>query len=215
MLDYPYNREMRLFIAIDLPEEIKRELWYLSLDLRRQAEQARVVPPENYHLTLLFIGETKRVNEVRDALHLLSVPGEPVALALEGIGSFRQQGSRTWWVGVRVTEQLAAIHSELSALFRDAGFAIEARSFKPHITLARKVKASQPITLVAPSYEIRAEQLSLMKSTRETGGMVYTEIDSLLFTVNRKPETDILKKRYQGELLRQKRTYAKPNWEKT
>jgi len=170
---------MRLFIAIDLPEEVKRELWYLALDLQHQAEQARVVPPENYHLTLLFIGETKRVDEVREAMQLLRIPDEPPQVVIEGIGSFKQQGARTWWVGVRDNEQLTGIYNELNALYRAAGFSLEARSFKPHITLARKVRASQPIVLMAPQYVLTAERIALMKSTQEAGRMVYTEIDSV------------------------------------
>jgi len=170
---------MRLFIAIDLPEEVKRDLWYLALDLEHQAEQARVVPPENYHLTLLFIGETKRVNEVRETFGLLRLPEGPVELVLEGIGSFKQQQARTWWVGVRVTDVLTTIYSDLADLYKAAGFAIEARSFKPHVTIARKVKAAQPIALAAPEHSVRAKRISLMKSTPQVGRMVYTEIDSL------------------------------------
>jgi len=170
---------MRLFIAINLPEEVKKELWYLALDLERQAEHARVVPPENYHLTLLFIGETNRVNEVRDTLHLLRAPKEPVEVCLEGIGSFKQQRTRTWWVGVKATEALEEVYRELARLYRAAGFTIETRAFAPHITIARKVQASKPMVLIPPEFELRAESISLMKSVAESGRMVYTEIDSV------------------------------------
>jgi len=170
---------MRLFIAIDLPEEVKRELWYLALNLEHQARQARVVPPENYHLTLLFIGETKRVNEVRDILHRLALPDAPIEVALEGIGSFKHQRARTWWVGVRPTEVLEGIHDDLAHLYRSAGFEIETRAFNPHITLARKVLAPEPIVLTAPQQVVKAERISLMKSTFEDGRMLYTEIDAI------------------------------------
>ena len=176
---------MRLFIAIDLPDEIKKELWYLALHLGHQAEQARVVPFENYHLTLLFIGETRRVDEVREAFHRLRVPEKPVDFVLEGIGSFKQQRGRTWWVGVRANEVLAELAEELGALYRSAGFPLETRAFKPHITLARGVKASRPIELSAPFFEVQADRISLMKSVNEGGRMVYTEIDSLI--VHRHP----------------------------
>jgi len=170
---------MRLFIAIDLPEEVKRELWYLALDLEHQAQQARPVPPENYHLTLLFIGETKRVNEVRDILHRVRIPDAPIEVALEGIGSFKQHRARTWWVGVKVSEALEELHRELAALYRAADFEIETRAFNPHITIARKVLASQPIVLEAPQHVVNADRISLMKSTFEHGSVFYTEIDAL------------------------------------
>ena len=151
----------------------------MALHLEHQAEQARIVPVENYHLTLLFIGETKRVDEVREALHRLRIPDEPVDIILEGIGSFKQQRGRTWWVDVKTNEVLTELAAELTALYRSVGFSLESRSYKPHITLARGVKASQPIELSAPYFETRADRISLMKSVNEDGRMVYTEIDSL------------------------------------
>ena len=172
---------MRLFVCIDLPYEAKVELWYLAQRLEHQARRARVVPLENYHLTLLFIGETKRIDEARAAFHKVRPPKGPIDLIFDGVGSFRQQRDYTWWVGVKASNELQVLARELAALYRAAGFSIEARSFKPHITLARKVsgKGERPIELAAPLRTLRAERLSLMHSTNEGDRMVYTEIDSL------------------------------------
>ena len=172
---------MRLFVAIDIPFDVKAELWYLAQRLEHQAKRARIVPLENFHLTLLFIGETNRVNEAREALHHVQLPEKPLDLEFDGVGSFRQKQDYTWWVGIKATSDLSALASSLSARFREAGFAIDTRSFKPHITLARKVASSaeRPIGLYAPMHVVRAERLSLMRSTNEGGSMVYTEIDSV------------------------------------
>jgi len=178
---------MRLFLAIDLPDDVKTELWYLAQRLEHQAQHARVVPLENYHLTLLFIGETALVTEAHEALHRVRLPDVPVDLTFDGIGSFKQQKDYTWWVGVKVTETLVTLARELTACYRAAGFVIETRSFKPHITLARKVtmkpafggEGKRLIELNAPTQVIRAERLSLMRSTNEGGHMVYTEMDSV------------------------------------
>ncbi len=172
---------MRLFIAIDLPDEVKRELYYLALHLEHQAEKARVVPLENYHLTLLFIGETNRITEVRETLRGIRVPNEPVKIKLAGIGNFKQRREHTWWVGVEVTPALTNLASELFTTFQAAGFTLETRSFKPHITLARGVRASRPLELAAPDYCFTADRLSLMKSVKEKGRMVYTEIEERPF----------------------------------
>ena len=170
---------MRLFVAIDLPDEIKRELWYLALSLEHQAEQARVVPLENYHLTLLFLGETKRIAEAREALHQVRVPEAPIEVVFDGIGSFKQKRGYTWWVGVQVSEALAELQNNLTSRYRAAGFPLENRSFKPHITLARAVKTLRPVALEPPEHQLKANRISLMKSTPEAGHMVYTELDSL------------------------------------
>jgi 2'-5' RNA ligase len=59
---------MRLFIAIDFSPEVKQALCGVTTELERQASAGRMVPLENYHLTLAFIGETQRVAEVDGAM---------------------------------------------------------------------------------------------------------------------------------------------------
>lgn len=166
-------------MAINLPEEVKRELYYLGLAIEHQAETARVVPPENHHITLLFIGETERIQDAKECLQRLRGFSEPLDLQLEGIGSFKQQRARSWWVGVRPNNQLGDLQKELYELYRAADFPLESRAFKPHITIARNVKATQPLRIDAPGFSITARCISLMKSVHENGRMVYTEIDSL------------------------------------
>ena len=170
---------MRLFVAIDLPDEAKHELWLTALRLEHQALRARVVPRENYHLTLLFIGETTRIDDARAALHSLRLSHDPIDLVFNGIGSFKQHNGFTWWVGIEPSPALASLAAELTRTYRAAGFTFDTRSFKPHITLARKVTTTRPIALEAPSYAMKADRLSLMRSTNKDGSMVYTEIDCL------------------------------------
>ncbi|MCL2807094.1 MAG: RNA 2',3'-cyclic phosphodiesterase [Coriobacteriia bacterium] len=169
---------MRLFIAIDLPGELKEELWHMATSLRHQAEQARLVPLQNFHLTLLFIGETKRINEACDILHLPSSFHAPFELALEGIGSFKQPRGRTWWVGIQENTALLRLQNELDSLYRSAGFDIEKRAYHPHITIARGVSASMPMVLTAPQRTIEVSSISLFKSSFEAKNVSYTIIDS-------------------------------------
>ena len=169
---------MRLFIAIDLPDEVKADLWYLAQRLEHQARHARVVPLENYHLTCLFLGEVSQVDVAREALHSVRPPDTPIKLVFDGIGSFKKQRDYTWWVGVKKTNELKELVDELTARYRAAGFSLESRSFKPHITLARRVRTERLIELEAPLQTVLADRLSLMRSTSEGGHMVYTELDA-------------------------------------
>ena len=170
---------MRLFVAIDFPEQGKMELWYLAQRLEYQADRARVVPMENYHLTLLFIGETNRINEARAAFHKVPLPEMPIEVKFDGIGSFKQQRDYAWWVGVKTSDALKTLAADLTAAFRAEGFTIQTRSFKPHITLARRVNSKRLIELSAPPIVLKADRISLMSSVNEKGRMVYTEIDCL------------------------------------
>jgi 2'-5' RNA ligase len=179
---------VRLFIAIDLPPEIKRELAELSRALERQADAGRAIPPENFHLTLVFIGETARLREVCEVMDVICRRelSEPLRLALGGIGSFKGRGGRgrrgkgrgghSWWVGVEAAPDLDALALALADGLREAGFAIEKRNFKPHITIGRNVVTSRPIELHLPPIELAAATISLMRSDRKNNRQVYTEL---------------------------------------
>ncbi|MDR1185488.1 MAG: RNA 2',3'-cyclic phosphodiesterase [Coriobacteriales bacterium] len=169
---------MRLFIAIDFPPEVKQQLSELSCELERQADAGHAVPPENFHLTLVFIGETVRLREVIEQMDTIcrTELAEPVRLVLEGIGSFKSKRGHSWWVGVDAGPELKSLANALIDGLREAGFSIDKRSFKPHVTIGRGVVASRPIRLEAPVIELAANSISLMRSDRENGRPVYSEL---------------------------------------
>ncbi|MDR1183900.1 MAG: RNA 2',3'-cyclic phosphodiesterase [Coriobacteriales bacterium] len=171
---------MRLFIAIGLPETVREKLAYAAESLGQQAESARVVSEENFHITLVFIGETRRVDEVQRLMHTVCVTrcDEPFNITISGIGSFRQGKTHryTWWAGIEAPLELYQLEAALSDALRTEGFAIEKRSYRPHITLARGVCVNRPIELAIPTLEVRTNRISLMRSERINNHMVYTEI---------------------------------------
>jgi 2'-5' RNA ligase len=169
---------MRLFIAIDFPSEVKQRLSELSRELERQARAGRAIPPENFHLTLVFIGETVRLREVIELMNTVCRRElvEPLRLVFDGIGSFKGKRGHSWWVGVDAVPELETLVVALADGLREAGFSIEKRSFKPHVTIGRGVIAPQPIRLEAPAIELTAGSVSLMRSDRRDGYPVYSEL---------------------------------------
>ena len=108
---------MRLFVALSLPEDIREQLSSLTGGL----PGARWVPPENYHITLRFIGNVHNghAEDVDDAL--MALRGKSFEVALKGLGVFCEGTKPTsLWAGVV-----------------RAGFKPEKRKFTPHVTLAR------------------------------------------------------------------------------
>jgi 2'-5' RNA ligase len=125
---------MRLFVALDLPWPLKERLTTLAGGV----PGARWVPPENYHLTLRFIGETPahRAEEIDLAMANLRVRG--FALTLAGVGVFAKAGrSTSLWVGVERNPQLDHLQSKIETALQRAGLEPERRRFTPHVTLAR------------------------------------------------------------------------------
>lgn len=125
---------MRLFIAIDLPEDLKQALGRLRVDIHG----AHWVPVEQIHLTLAFLGEVEEsvVECLAEPLMRIQVAG--FKLNFSGFGCFpSRHRPRVLWIGV---EPRACLH-DLAAKVREAvlacGIPQEDRPFSPHITLAR------------------------------------------------------------------------------
>jgi len=163
---------MRLFIAIRFSRELEQWLMDAIGDLRRQAD-ANFSRRENLHLTLAFIGESRDVMAIRRCMDGLTPGAFP--LTIGGSGHFGD----LWWAGVAPSERLAALAGELSDSLRAAGFDIEKRPFRPHITLARRVRPlAGPIALPVPERTMTVERVSLMRSDRIDGRLTYTEVYS-------------------------------------
>ena len=190
----PLEREderLRLFVAIDLPEDVREALRRLQTDLRRDdLPGLRWTRPEGVHLTLKFLGETPATSlaAIEGAL-ARAVRGVPAfRLALGAPGTFGgRRGPRVLWVDVEGELQpllrlQAAVERELAAV----GFAPEERKFSPHLTLARvpqppppglAERLSRALTAVAtPQGEFRATELLLMRSRLQPGGAVYSRV---------------------------------------
>jgi len=164
---------MRLFIAVNFDDEVKARLLQCQESLRQVSAGGNFTRPENLHLTLVFLGETSpgRVREIHRTMGTASVG--PFSLQFEGMGKFGD----TWWGGIRQSAALTGLYDHLTQGLKSAGFPVESRPFKPHLTLAREVilrpgalpKKQEPFTAQVPA-------VHLMKSERINGKLTYTSI---------------------------------------
>lgn len=125
---------MRLFVALSLPDDLRRDLSGLSCGL----PGARWVAPENLHLTLRFIGEVDGhdAEDIDAALSGIRFPR--FALTVAGVGEFGDDRRlRSLWAGVEPNEMLDRLQAKVEQAVRRAGQPPEKRKFKPHVTLAR------------------------------------------------------------------------------
>ena len=168
---------LRLFVALDLSEEIRQRL----AGLAGGVPGARWTEPENMHLTLRFIGEVPedQAMDIDAALAELRAPA--FALTFDGVGVFGAgRKARVLWAGVERNEALAHLQAKVESAIVRCGLPAEERKFFPHITLARlkDAPADRIGRFLSDRGLFRAgpmpvERLTLYRSHLGNGGAVY------------------------------------------
>jgi 2'-5' RNA ligase len=170
---------MRLFVALDMPWSVREQLAALS---GTGIPGARWVPPQNYHLTLRFIGDIPGhiARDVDDAL--LAIRARGFALTLTGMGTFAKGAvSNALWVGVERTPSLDHLRNKIETALQRCGLEPERRRFQPHVTLARldnpaegKVVAFVQAHNLFRTEPIPVEHFTLFSSLLNKDHAVYT-----------------------------------------
>ncbi len=125
---------MRLFVALPLREDIQQKV----ASLRGGIPDAKWIPEENMHITLVFLGELPHSDLQDISLTLGRIQCSEFQIQLDSVGMFgSEKRPRILWAGVAATEPLARLRKKVAIALENSGFQIEERRFKPHITLAR------------------------------------------------------------------------------
>ena len=161
---------MRLFVAIELPQELKDALASVIASLKAQGARANFTRSGNMHLTLAFIGETPRVADAKAALD--TVKAAPFRVALEGSGCFGD----LLWAGVRREPAMRRLAEKTRDALRGAGFQIDPKPFKPHVTVARRLECEGKPAVEIPRVSAPVAEFALMRSDRVDGRLVYTAV---------------------------------------
>lgn len=135
---------IRLFVAIDPPEELRQEISRLYYGF----PQTRWTPPEQLHLTLRFIGEVdgQLFRAIIDALETIRFVGFPLQSA--GLGCFPpRRRPNILWVGVNPSDALLQLQRRLETSLVKLGLEPEHRKFHPHFTIARLSLATSLVKL--------------------------------------------------------------------
>lgn len=190
---------MRLFVALEIPEDVRRTLEELMAKLRPAAPRARWVRAKNIHVTLKFIGEVSpaKVEPIRSVLSGVRLDA-PVSFRFRGLGFFPSEGRpRVFWAGMNASENLAPLAVSIEAGLEPLGIPRESRHFTPHLTLARfSEPRSVPKLLeaVAPFRETEfggttTFEFHLIESHLKPGGAEYTRLATFPFGPKEEQET--------------------------
>jgi 2'-5' RNA ligase len=187
--------QIRSFIAIELPEELRAELARLQDKLKSgRVSGAKWVDPYGIHLTLKYLGNIveETVGKVTEAMERAAEGALPFSLEVKGLGVFPNLNRvQVVWVGVGgEVDKLAKLQQRLDSNLASLGFAPESRSFTPHLTLARirneasmaeRQKLGQLIakTSFETSYTFEVDSINLMRSQLTPQGAIYSRIGSV------------------------------------
>ncbi len=176
---------MRLFIAVDISEEVGAAVAALATRLRQANADVGWVKPENFHLTLKFLGETPdgQLGDIKAALDLTATARGAFEMEMRGMGCFPDRGApRVVWVGVGAgRDALTALAHDVESAMEGLGFARERREFAAHLTIGR-VRSPRGAERLRHLLEAEADTgfgrcgvdaLRLYKSTLSPGGSIY------------------------------------------
>ena len=163
---------MRLFIAVQLSEEMRSAVCKIQDDMLRMGVRGNYTPKENLHLTLAFIGEYSDSDQVLEVMS--GIQFEPFELRLDGMGCFGD----LWWADLKPSPGLQGYVRQLRHALAEAGIPFDRKRFSPHITVLRRasIEMSRFPGISVEGIGMLADHASLMRSDRGKRGMIYTEI---------------------------------------
>ena len=175
---------MRLFIALDIPAEVRAALTNYTERARALATEARWARVEGLHVTLKFIGHVDDavVGKIKSALS--AIKAAPFEVKFAGIGFFpNPNAGRVFWAGVDGGDNLPRLASTIDGALEKLGFSRETKPYHPHLTLART--SSRPLRELKPLVAdpppqfgtMTAREFFLYQSQPQKGGSKYTKLE--------------------------------------
>jgi 2'-5' RNA ligase len=187
--------QVRCFIAVELPEEIRAGLSRLQAKLKSGNQfSVKWVDPYSVHLTLKFLGNVNAdmTSQITEAMGEAAQGVSPFHLEIKGLGVFPNlRRVQVVWVGVSgEVDKLLQLQKGIESNLARLGFAPEPRAFTPHLTMARVRDQASPderqrlgeliaSTKFEAGYTFPVNAVSLMRSQLTREGAIYSQISSV------------------------------------
>jgi 2'-5' RNA ligase len=184
---------MRVFVAVDIDEQIRKALGDLQLELQSKVDvrkgDVKWVNPANIHLTLKFLGEIKDQQMVDVCNIVKDAAGRHKSFELEvgSVGHFGGRSARVLWVGTTAkNDELLALQADIEQQLAAAGWPKETRKFTGHLTLCRikNSKAGVKLAQLSEAYKettlgiMEADSVTVYESQLRPAGPIYTVLGS-------------------------------------
>ena len=175
--------KIRSFISLDLPLSLRHELSGHAKLIAGQDKRQKIrwLPPENYHLTLVFLGEIESaiLSGLQFALEQKLEAAESVPLTISAITPFPFSRPRIAAALVERTAELLRLQSDVANCVRNCGITPERRRFVPHVTLGRlKPRAGKTVDFKVRNILLSgiADSVTLFQSELTPDGAIHTAL---------------------------------------
>lgn len=172
---------MRLFIAVNFEDGVKDGIQDVIREVKKSSIKGKFVKSEHIHLTLEFLGEIppEKIGIITDVMDELV--SKPFKIKLSELGYFRRKDGNIYWLGIEHNDILLRIQSNIHKLLLKQGFQLEDRTYKPHITIGRKVKMedrfnSKDLSHRIEQIHINVDKIDIMKSEHNNGKLIHSTI---------------------------------------
>ncbi|MEO6527977.1 MAG: RNA 2',3'-cyclic phosphodiesterase [Gemmatimonadaceae bacterium] len=184
---------MRLFFAIELGAPLLDVLDTAIAPLRAEAPELSWTSREKCHLSLKFLGDVPDDAAPRlvNAADRVAANHRLLEMNVREVGAFPNfRRARVVWIGVEQDPRLELLHHDLEIACEQAGFEVEGRPFRPHITLARvhapiTIERARALARVARSVRLRVaeqvKQITLIESMLAPSGAHYRRVHAATF----------------------------------
>lgn len=127
------------FIGIDLPNHVKQNLNDVQRKFPISFSYKQWTHKSDFHITLTFLGELDDKQLTYVEHYLNNLESQPFILTLDQLGIFgNQEKPRVLWAGLKHSHELHEVHQKINSMLTQKEFSIDNRSYRPHITLAKK-----------------------------------------------------------------------------
>jgi 2'-5' RNA ligase len=182
---------VRLFLAINIPSEVRHAIAEASAPLRTAAPDLSWIREPQLHLTVKFLGEQpdEMAPKIAAAMNAVASRNRVVDVEIGGVGAFPNfRRPRVVWIGVSPEPKLELLHHDVEAACESLGLPLDGKPFRPHLTLARvKPRAATRDALrdlaraakaVSLAEEVVITSIDLMESELTTVGSRYRMLSS-------------------------------------
>ena len=181
---------MRTFIAVELPEQIKKQIEVLQAPLKKTNAFVSWVKPGNIHITLKFLGEVpeEKIDEVFSATEAALRDVKGFKTNLKGMGAFPDlRRPRVIWVGAgKRGEELGDMAARIEDELKKIGYPKEKRKFSAHFTVGRVKSPKNIQTLMEmvtstdfETEDIEVNEVTVMRSQLHPAGAIYTPLKKI------------------------------------